>query len=77
MRQYPLPRENDERTSSIDHPGNRTDKAMTIGIVLAGIVALLIIAGSVFNQTSQVSQVNQPSTQSLADDNSTAPKVQE
>ena len=45
MRQYLLPRENGERTSSIDHPGNRTDKAMTIGIVLAGIVALLIIAG--------------------------------
>ena len=43
MRQYPLPRENYERTSSIDHPGNRTDKAMTIGIVLAGIAALLII----------------------------------
>ena len=77
MRQYPLPRENDERTSLIDHPENRADKAMTIGIVLAGIVALLIVAGSVFNQTSQESQVNQPSTQSLADGNSTAPKVQE
>jgi uncharacterized membrane protein affecting hemolysin expression len=42
----------------------KSDKAMTIGLVLAGIVVALILAGSVFNQTSQEHQVNQPSTES-------------
>ena len=40
----------------------------------AGIVAVPIIAGSVFNQAGQEHQVNQPSTQSLADDNTQRPK---
>ena len=44
-------------------------KVMTIGLTLAGIVAVLIIVGAVFNQTSGEHQVNQPSTQSMADDN--------
>ena len=42
---------------------------MTIGLTLAGIVAVLILVGAVFNQTSGEHQVNQPSTQSMADDN--------
>jgi hypothetical protein len=55
----------------------KSDKAMTIGLVLAGVVAVLILVGSVFNQTSQDRQVNQPSTQSMADDNTKTHKVQE
>ena len=47
----------------------KSDKAMTIGLTLAGIVAVLILVGAVFNQTSGEHQVNQPSTQSMADDN--------
>jgi hypothetical protein len=47
----------------------KTDKAMTIGLVLAGIVAILILVGSVFNQTSEEHHVNQASTQQLGDDN--------
>jgi hypothetical protein len=62
-----------------DHDAaSKSDKTMTIGLVLAGIVAALILVGSIFNQTSQERQVNQPSTsQSMADDNTKAPKVQE
>ena len=47
----------------------KSDKVMTIGLTLAGIVAVLILVGAVFNQTSEEHQVNQPSTQSMADDN--------
>ena len=51
-----------------DTPSNReTGNAMTIGIVLAGIVAALILVGSVFFQSDQKSvdvTVNQPSTKS-------------
>ena len=43
----------------------KSDKAMTIGLI----VAVLILVGAVFNQTSGEHQVNQPSTQSMADDN--------
>jgi len=42
----------------------KSDKAMTIGLI----VAALILVGAVFNQTSGEHQVNQPSTQSMADD---------
>ena len=42
----------------------KSDKAMTIGLI----VAVLILVGAVFNQTSGEHQVNQPSTQSMADD---------
>jgi hypothetical protein len=78
MRQYPLPPEHYEQPSSIDHAGNRTDKNMTIGILGAGIIAALILMGSMFLiQSGEEAQINQPSTQSLADDNNTAPKVQE
>jgi hypothetical protein len=45
---------------------------MTIGLTLAGIVVVLILVGSVLNQTSEEHQVNQPSTQSMADDNTKA-----
>ena len=31
----------------------KSDKAMTIGLTLAGIVAVLILVGSVLNQTSE------------------------
>ena len=44
-----------------------TGNAMTIGIVLAGIVAALILVGSVFFQSDQKGvdvTVNQPSTES-------------
>ena len=51
-----------------DIPSNRqTGNAMTIGIVLAGIVAALILIGSVFFQSNQKGvdvTVNQPSTKS-------------
>ena len=47
----------------------KSDKVMTIGLTLAGIVAVLILVGAVFSQTSEEHQVNQPSTQSMADDN--------
>ena len=47
----------------------KSDKTITIGLTLAGIVAVLILVGAVFNQTSGEHQVNQPSTQSMADDN--------
>ena len=47
----------------------KSDKAMTIGLTLAGIVAVLILVGAVLSQTSEEHQVNQPSTQSMADDN--------
>ena len=47
----------------------KSDKVMTIGLTLAGIVAVLILVGSVLSQTSEQHQVNQPSTQSMADDN--------
>ena len=47
----------------------KSDKVMTIGLTLAGIVAVLILVGAVLNQTSEEHQVNQPSTQSMADDN--------
>jgi hypothetical protein len=51
----------------------KSDKAMTIGLTtLAGIVVVLILVGSVLNQTSEEHQVNQPSTQSMADDNTKA-----
>ena len=50
-----------------DIPSNReTGNAMTIGIVLAEIVAALILAGSVFFQSDQKGvdvSVNQPSTE--------------
>jgi len=44
-----------------------TSNALTIGIVLAGIVAALILVGSVFFQSDQKGvdvTVNQPSTES-------------
>ena len=44
-----------------------TNNALTIGIVLAGIVAVLILVGSVFLQSDQKGvevTVNQPSTES-------------
>ena len=51
-----------------DIPSNReTGNAMTIGIVLAGIVAALILVGSFFLQSDQKGvdvTVNQPSTES-------------
>ena len=51
-----------------DIPSNRqTGNAMPIGIVLAGIVAALILMGSVFFQSEQKGvdvTVNQPSTES-------------
>ena len=47
----------------------KSDKTMTIGLTLAGIVAVLILVGAVFNRTSGEHQANQPSTQSMADDN--------
>jgi hypothetical protein len=50
----------------------KSDKAMTIGLVLAGIVAVLILVGCVLGQTSEEHQVNQPSTSSMADDNTKA-----
>ena len=78
MRQYPLPPEDYVKPSSIDHPGNRTDKATTIGIVGAGIIAALILIGSLFMiRPGEEAHINQPSTQSLADDNTTPQKVQE
>ena len=50
-----------------DIPTNReTGNALTIGIVLAGIVAVLILVGSVFLQSDQKGvdvSVNQPSTE--------------
>ncbi len=50
-----------------DIPSNRqTGNAMPIGIVLAGIVAALILMGSVFFQSDQKGvdvTVNQPSTE--------------
>ena len=48
-------------------PNRETGNAMTIGIVLAGIVAALILVGSVFFQSDQKGvdvTVNQPSTES-------------
>ena len=36
----------------------KSDKAMTIGLTLAGIVAVLILVGSVLSQTSEEHQVN-------------------
>ena len=54
-----------------DIPSNReTGNAMTIGIVLAGIVAALILAGSFFFQSDQKGvdvTVNQPSTELTGD----------
>ena len=51
-----------------DIPSTRaTGNALTVGIVLAGIVAALIVAGSVFLQSDQKGvdvTVNQPSTKS-------------
>ena len=51
-----------------DIPSTReTGNALTIGIVLAGIVAALILVGSVFLQSEQKGvdvTINQPSTES-------------
>lgn len=55
----------------------KSDKTMTMGLVLAAIVVGLILVGSLSKITSQEHPVNQPSTQSMADDSSKAPKVQE
>ena len=53
------------RISLRQDTATKSDKAMTIGLI----VAVLILVGAVFNQTSGEHQVNQPSTQSMADDN--------
>jgi hypothetical protein len=77
MRQYPLPPEEYERTSSIDPPGARTDKTMTIGILGAGIIAALVLIGSMFLiQSGEEAHINQPSTQSLANDNTSTNPAQ-
>ena len=78
MRQYPLPPEDYEKPSSIDHPGNRTDKAMTIGIVGAGIIAALILIGSLFMNPARRGGSHKPAEHAVAaDDNTTPQKVQE
>jgi hypothetical protein len=71
MRDYPLPPSDDERPpQGFGQQANRTDKALTVGILGAGIVAALLLIGSIFfSQSSEEPHANQPSTQSLAGGN--------
>jgi hypothetical protein len=57
-------------------PSKDTGNALTIGLVMAGVVAVLIVAGSVFfgsDQKSADNTLTQPSTESPATSDTNTP----